>query len=484
MAEAAKASPKAAPKAGAPAKPPFEITEERARCSNYDPKRQALFGTTHLHTGLSFDASIRFVDYQNGNNPRGAYAFAKGNTPIPIPEPSGLQPKAPFKCNDPAAQPIGGGPSRTPCIDDPLDWGAVTDHSEHFGVMGFCKNFLGDVPEKLSMECRMINGFFYEPLRAINPVFGRTLASNAFTQLTVTELGPVSHATTLPVCVNNPEACAESEMEVWNEIQNAAEEAYDRSSDCNFTSFIAYENTSTPALNNWHRNVIFRNDRVVKKPVNALDMTVRVNEDPQAHPDRKHPGGGARFRRRRAHPLVAGAAQDPGHPPAAPALLEQARRRLHQRQKRHRRQSQALRLHHHPAQLEPRRRQRPHPADVPRSRTTPKTPSATSRWSRWSRSTRTRARRNAATTRATWPAPAPSTSSAPSRSSTARPSRRPRASAPRGDTGPAEPNTWGPRSYVRNVWKDGIGYRRHRHSSTASTPSRWAWSPLPTRTPA
>ncbi len=83
----------AKPPANPALKPPFEITEDRPRCSNYNPKRHALFGTTHLHTGLSFDASIRFVDYANGNDPRGAYLFAQGKAPISIPEPSGLQPR-------------------------------------------------------------------------------------------------------------------------------------------------------------------------------------------------------------------------------------------------------------------------------------------------------------------------------------------------------------------------------------------------------
>lgn len=266
--------------------PPFEITEDRPRCNNYTPHRQALFGTTHLHTGLSFDASIRFVDYANGNDPRGAYRFAKGLAPISIPEPSGLQPRRRASCNDPATEPANGdGPSRTPCIDEPLDWGAVTDHSEHFGVMGFCKNIGGKyLPESLSMECRMLNGFFYEPLRALNPGLGKTLASNAFTQLTIMNLGAISENTNLPVCDNNPDLCAKAEMEVWNEVQGAAEDAYDRSSECKFTSFVAYENASTPLLNNWHRNVIFRNDRVVKKPVNALDMAVVVNKDPIKNP--------------------------------------------------------------------------------------------------------------------------------------------------------------------------------------------------------
>lgn len=276
---------KAPVKPAEPAKPAFEVTEERPRCSHYNPQRQAFFGTTHLHTGLSFDASIRFVDYANGNNPRGAYLFAQGKAPINIPEPSGLQPRPRGTCNDPDTEPAGGGPSRTPCIDEKLDWGAVTDHSEHFGVMGFCKDFLGkNLPESLSMECRMINGFFYEPLRALNPPLGRNLASNAFTQLTIMNDGAISKNTNLPVCNDNPELCAKAEMEVWAEVRKAAEEAYDRSSDCTFTSFVAYENTSTPLLNNWHRNVIFRNDRVVKQPVNAIDMAVVVNTDPTKEP--------------------------------------------------------------------------------------------------------------------------------------------------------------------------------------------------------
>jgi len=280
---AAVPAPAPAGKAAPPANPPFEITEDRPRCSNYEPRRQPLFGATHLHTGLSFDASIRFVDYQAGNSPRGAYRFAQGKGTIQLPDPSGFQKPG---------TPVGGGPSRTPKIDRPLDWGAVTDHSEHFGVMGFCKDFAGkDVPERFSMECRMINGFFYEPGHAVNPVFGSTIAANAFTQLTVMNDGPINYNTNLPVCDNNPALCAKAEMEVWTEMQRAAEEAYDRTSACKFTSFVAYENTSTPLLNNWHRNVIFRNDRVVKRPVTAIDMAVNANPDGRKAPIYTIPAG-------------------------------------------------------------------------------------------------------------------------------------------------------------------------------------------------
>lgn len=254
-----------------PDPPPFEVTEDRPRCANYQPHRQPLFGTTHLHTGLSFDASTRFVDYDAGNNPRGAYRFAKGEGPIQLPDPTGKQ--------DP------NNPLRNPSIDRPLDWGAVTDHSEHFGEMGFCKNLLdGRVPERFSMDCRMINGFFYRPGRAINPVFGSNIASQALSNLSLVNDGAISRNTRLPICVRRPERCSQAELQVWEEVRNAAEEAYDRTSDCRFTSFVAYEMTSTPLLNNWHRNVIFRNDRVVRSPVTAIDMAVRVNERPRVVP--------------------------------------------------------------------------------------------------------------------------------------------------------------------------------------------------------
>src|SRR5262245_2671774 len=189
---------------------PFEITEIRQRCDHFDPNRLPFFGTTHLHTGLSFDASIRFVDYSSGNNPRGAYRFAKGLSSIQLPDPLGFQ---------------GPDPLRNPRIDRPSDWGAVTDHSEHFGEMGICKNFLGqDAPGFLSMECRMLNGFYYQPGVSPSNALSRDLASNAFAQLTMTNLGPVSRNTRLPLCVNNPDECAAAELAVWQEMQMAAEE--------------------------------------------------------------------------------------------------------------------------------------------------------------------------------------------------------------------------------------------------------------------
>jgi hypothetical protein len=267
----------------------FEVTEkenDRPRCAHFDPCRQPFFGTTHLHTGLSFDASIRFVDYASGNDPHGAYQFAQGEESLTLPNIIGLQGITFPGLNLPPNL-------RTPEIDRPLDWGGVTDHAEHFGEIGICKNFLvdpdfPDPPGRFSMDCRMLNGFYWQPkgepprtpFSAPVNLLQRILASNAFTQLSQMNLGPVSMMTRMPVCINNPAECDSAELAVWEEHQAAAEENYDRTSDCTFTTFNAYENTSTPGGTNWHRNVFFRNDRVVKEPVTAIDMGVRVNESP------------------------------------------------------------------------------------------------------------------------------------------------------------------------------------------------------------
>jgi hypothetical protein len=38
-------------------KPPFERTEKREACANYQPTRQPFFGELHLHTQYSMDAA-------------------------------------------------------------------------------------------------------------------------------------------------------------------------------------------------------------------------------------------------------------------------------------------------------------------------------------------------------------------------------------------------------------------------------------------
>lgn len=248
-----------------------------ARCSHYDPLRQPFFGATHLHTGFSFDASIRFVP----STPREAYRFAKAEAPLPGVDPWGIV-------------------NRQYTIDQPLDWGAVTDHSEHFGEIGICKSehFPGvDPPDsaRYSLDCQLLNGFYWQPGKTgpdgrpipaeegtrLPPPLKRTQASTAFSILVGPGLAPGSKNARMPLCESGGADCEASELSVWKEIQNAAHEAYDP---CRFTSFVAYEAASTPSGTNWHRNVIFRNEHVIARPITAIDMADVKNPDPDTVP--------------------------------------------------------------------------------------------------------------------------------------------------------------------------------------------------------
>lgn len=250
---------------GLPDASAFERTEQREPCKNYDALRQPFFGETHLHTALSFDASIRFVPPM----PHDAYRFAKGGSV------RGVGPNG-FK-------------NRTYYQDRPLDFAAVTDHSEHFGEMGVCNS--ADMNGRYSFECQLLRGFWWQP--GLFPGSAqRSMATSAFNLLTLPNDGPSTFNTHLPMCVDGEANCFEGERRVWDQIQAAAEAYYDRSSECSFTTFIAYEMTSTPLGENWHRNVIFRNDKVVSRPITAIDLARKPNPDPNTTAPRQIVKGG------------------------------------------------------------------------------------------------------------------------------------------------------------------------------------------------
>jgi hypothetical protein len=66
----------------------------------------------------------------------------------------------------------------------------------------------------------------------------------------------------LPFCSEPGVDCDAAAVSVWQSMQAAAEEAYDRTAACSFTSFIGYEHTNSPLGRHLHRNVIFRNATV------------------------------------------------------------------------------------------------------------------------------------------------------------------------------------------------------------------------------
>src|SRR5262245_23765130 len=93
---------------------PWPRTEVREPCAAYDPLRAPWFGDLHVHTRFSADAYI----FGTRVEPREAYDYARGGQ-ITIPD-------------DAEAQ------TRTARLDRPLDFTAVTDHSEFFGEDLLC----------------------------------------------------------------------------------------------------------------------------------------------------------------------------------------------------------------------------------------------------------------------------------------------------------------------------------------------------------
>lgn len=210
-----------------------------------NPQKNVYWGDLHTHTSYSFDA----VTIGVRTTPRDAYNFAKG-VPIGLP---------PYDEN--------GQPLRMSQLARPLDFLAVTDHSEYFGEVRMCLTCAD--PEIPFQECRQY---------AYNSVACKTLRNTVMTLYdadsnnTAFALWGAKLASNdprrFPFCGRDGFRCLSTTSSVWEDVQRTAAEAYQP---CEFTSFVAYEWTGTPFGNNWHRNVIFRNEHVPGLPVTYFE---------------------------------------------------------------------------------------------------------------------------------------------------------------------------------------------------------------------
>lgn len=209
---------------------PFTRTEERQPCSDFTSEKQPFFGDLHVHSKYSFDS---FASGQR-NDPWQAYDYAKGK-PIILPDTQGQQ-------------------TIRAQIQRPLDFTSVTDHGETLGQMGVCT-----VPGRL--------GYWW-------PMCIGTRSNNYYVQMG--SLGWWAHINVASEERSESFACSlsdcdEAGSELWLNIQQAAEDHYDRSEDCRFTTFVGYEYTDAPDTKNMHRNVIFRNEKVIDYPITTFD---------------------------------------------------------------------------------------------------------------------------------------------------------------------------------------------------------------------
>lgn len=193
-------------------------------CADWNPLKRVLWGDLHDHTAYSIDA------YSVGNTTQGpaeAYAFAKG-APVPL---------------------AAGGERK---LDRPLDFLAVTDHSEFFDTMGHCTLPGPNGQLNQSPYCVSFRGD------------GFTQGTPAYTNFAqLANQNPQESV----VCSNPNVDCQADSHNTWLRTIEAATAANDP---CAFTSFNAYEYSGNANMKNMHRNVIFGGDSVPYVPIDYI----------------------------------------------------------------------------------------------------------------------------------------------------------------------------------------------------------------------
>lgn len=205
-------------------------SEQREPCADRNPYRNAYFGDLHVHTSYSYDGRPLGVT----TTPADAYRYARGEEIV-------LPPLRP-----------GGAGTSVRRIGPPLDFAAVTDHAEFLGELSLCADESGAAYD--SRSCRTY--------RKGGPPAILVLARG------ISQDPPTRNA---DICGEDGRQCREASASLWGRIRQMAEQAYDRSSSCEFTTFVAYEHSGTPDNNPVHRNVIFRNDRVPRLPASYFE---------------------------------------------------------------------------------------------------------------------------------------------------------------------------------------------------------------------
>lgn len=183
-------------------------------------EKQVYWGDFHVHTAYSLDA----YSFGTLSSPAEAYQFARGGE---LTMADGMRVQ----------------------LDRPLDFVAVTDHSEWFDFLYLCTGpGMGDHP-----DCRNVR-------EHSTPSEGLDL----FRQYVVPSI-TYENPEVIGPCVDNAETCYKAYVSQWERIQEQANAANDP---CKFTSFIGYEWSATRNFRHTHRNVIFSGEKV---PDEAFD---------------------------------------------------------------------------------------------------------------------------------------------------------------------------------------------------------------------
>ena len=216
-----------------------EVSQEITRNDN----RDAYFGDLHVHTMYSFDAFI----FGTTASPDDAYSYAKGGS---IKHPLGFDMQ----------------------LDDPLDFYAITDHAAWLGMIRAYAD-PSSKPGQLDFASDLHGLNNPENLNTNTFVRRAGLFANLLTGELVTPstnplkmLGAYLQEDTI---YGTSAYDRETHHSAWKDVAEAAER---HNNPGEFTTFIAYEFTSSgPGQSNLHRNVIFKDSRAPIQPFSIVD---------------------------------------------------------------------------------------------------------------------------------------------------------------------------------------------------------------------
>lgn len=184
---------------------------------DYKPTRHLLWGDLHIHTSYSTDAYTMGVTA----TPDDAYIFTRGGT-------------------------IEHGAGYAIRIDRPLDFAAVTDHSEFLGAARSDENITLPFEER-SLRERLLNDGPLSLSFVLASIVGNIKGFEEY--------------------ANDP-VVREIGLNAWKLMIDTADAHYVPGV---FTTLVGYEWTSMPSDQNLHRNVIYRDTNVPDFPFSSLD---------------------------------------------------------------------------------------------------------------------------------------------------------------------------------------------------------------------
>ena len=192
------------------------------------PERNLYFGDLHVHTALSFDSYL----FGNRFGLEDAYRFARGAE-------------------------VHNAVGEIMQLQQPLDFVALTDHAETFGLFEGCAD-LG-----LTQTQREFCAGFDQPSLA----FFSSLRASA-------EQRPMQRDYSSLPCRDEAD-CARKAGSTWQRIRAAAD-TYNQPGE--FTAFAAYEySPPLPETGKHHRNVIFRGSDVPEQAVSGFDARTAID---------------------------------------------------------------------------------------------------------------------------------------------------------------------------------------------------------------